>query len=106
MVEEDAPPLPSGDQCFALRCSFPRVNAMRQRCTGLARAGLVPNRPARACDPLLSMWLSRTWLLFRDMKAGRDLMPEVFEEKLNDVIRSGAYPPTLSWWETGMLGSA
>ena len=52
------------------------------------------------------MWLSRTWLLFRDMKAGRDLMPEVFEEKLNDVIRSGAYPPTLSWWETGMLGSA
>ena len=40
------------------------------------------------------------------MKTGRDLMPELFEENLNDVIRSGAYPPTLSWWETGMLGSA
>lgn len=54
-----------------------------------------------------------TWLMFRNMKTGRDLMPELFEENLNDVIRSGAYPMgsavemvSPSGKEVGMLGSA
>ena len=46
-----------------------------------------------------------TWLMFRNMKTGRDLMPELFEENLNDVIRSGAYPAGAPASPKGMVQS-
>ena len=41
------------------------------------------------------------WFGFRNMKTGRDLMPELFEENLQDVIRTGSLDTSMM--STGSL---